>query len=668
MASKAEAYGRSTSTAYTFHLAVLSIVLLLSALAFERMRRRTLKLQEDYSVSDRNRVELAHRNQALSEEIARRRAVEAALEEKTDTLDRANADLRIAATAFDAQESMVVANAEHVVLRVNRAFTAMTGYAADEVVGRVINLLDGERREVGLAGEAWDRVRRTGGWQGEVQGHAKSGAAYTRWLTISAVKDDSGAVTHYIGTYYDVSERKRAEERIKELAFFDQLTGLPNRSLLRDRLTQVVNANARHGSYGALLFIDLDNFKTLNDTLGHDVGDLLLQEVARRLTSCVRATDTVARLGGDEFVVLLSELSTDEQETAVHAKAIGEKIHTALNKSCQLGKYEHLSTPSIGVTLIAGDQGGIDDSLKRADLAMYEAKAAGRNTLRFFDPAMQTVVNARAALESDIREAIKSEQFLLYYQPQVDRDGRLFGAEALLRWKHPHRGMVAPEEFIPLAEQTGLIRPLGQWVVETACRQLASWKRRTDTAHLTVAVNVSAVQFHHKDFVDHVLAAIENEGCDPRLLELELTESLLVDNVEDVIEKMSVLRQKGVRFSLDDFGTGYSSLAYLKRLPLDQFKIDREFVRDILLDPNDAAIARTIILLGESLGLSVIAEGVESEAQRKLLDIQGCDAYQGYLFGPPMPTEQFEVMATTSVVRGWSQRSPAFGAPLAVAG
>jgi predicted signal transduction protein with EAL and GGDEF domain len=359
----------------------------------------------------------------------------------------------------------------------------------------------------------------------------------------------------------------------------------------------------------------------------------------------VRREDTVARLGGDEFVVLLPALSTDEQEAAIHATTVGEKILAALNRSYQLGGYEHLSTPSIGVALYSSRDRSIDELLKRADLAMYGAKAAGRNTIRFFDPEMQTVVSTRAALEGELREAVKKSQFVLYYQPQVDGDGALIGAEVLLRWKHPRRGIVPPAEFIPLAETTGLIRPLGNWVLETACRQLAAWARRPETAHLTIAVNVSAMQLHHQDFVAHVLDALERTGADPSRLKLELTESLLVHNMEDVIAKMTALKDKGVRFSLDDFGTGYSSLAYLKRMPLDQLKIDPGFVRDILVDPNDAAIAKMIIILGASLGLTVIAEGVETEPQRNALARQGCHAYQGYLFGRPLPLAEFEARA-----------------------
>ena len=456
------------------------------------------------------------------------------------------------------------------------------------------------------------------------------------------MKGAHGEDTHYVGTISDISERKAVEEEIKRLAFFDPLTHLPNRRLLIDRLHQAMVASNRSGRLGALLFIDLDNFKTLNDTLGHDMGDLLLGQVAERLVGCVREGDTVARFGGDEFVVMLENLSADRNEAATQTRTVGEKILATLNAPYFLEARSHHSTSSIGATLFADHHDAIDELLKQADLAMYQAKAAGRNVMRFFDQGMQAVVNARADLEADLRRAIQGEEFLLHYQPQVDRDGHLTGAEALVRWRHPARGMVPPGEFIPVAEETGLILPLGHWVLETACKQLVTWAARPGMADVTLAVNVSARQFRHPDFVSQVLAVIENCGADPRRLKLEITESLLLDDVEDVITKMTELQEIGIGFSLDDFGTGYSSLAYLKRLPLDQLKIDQSFVRDVLTDPNDAAIARTIVALAQSLGLSVIAEGVETEAQRNLLASVGCLAYQGYLFGRPGPATDVE--------------------------
>ncbi len=429
---------------------------------------------------------------------------------------------------------------------------------------------------------------------------------------------------------------------VKQLAFYDPLTHLPNRRLLQDRLQQALAVSARSGQHGALQFIDLDNFKTLNDTLGHGVGDLLLEQVGLRLTACMREGDTVARLGGDEFVVMLESLSKDTAEALAQARKVGEKVLLAINQPYRLLEHDVNITPSIGVTLYSGHQDTMENLLKQADLAMYQSKTAGRNTLRFFDPAMQAVVSARMGLENDIRLGIQKDEFVLHYQAQINREGHTMGAEVLLRWKQPQRGMVSPADFIPLAEDTGLIIPLGGWVLETACAKLVMWANDAATQHLTLAVNVSARQFRQPDFVAFVLGVLARSGANPHCLKLELTESMLVNDVEDTIAKMADLKASGVGFSLDDFGTGYSSLSYLKRLPLDQLKIDQSFVRDLMNDPNDAAIARTVITLGHSLGLTVIAEGVETQAQREFLALQDCDAYQGYLFGRPLPAADFE--------------------------
>ncbi len=554
------------------------------------------------------------------------------------------AELRVAATAFDSQQGMMITDAQQTILRVNRAFTEITGYPPDEVIGKSPRLLQSGRHDRAFYSTMWDSLRRDGLWQGEIWSQRKSGEIYPGWLLITAVKDTAGAVSHYVGTFADITERKQAEDEINQLAFYDPLTGLPNRRLLLDRLRQALASSARSGQLGALLFIDLDNFKDLNDNRGHHIGDLLLQQVGSRLSSCTREGDTTARLGGDEFVVMLEHMSHNAAEAAAQARVVGEKILSTLNQSYQLAGFAHRSTPSIGVTLFSGHQTTMDDLLKRADLAMYQAKAVGRNTLRFFDPEMHALASARAALESDLREAIHKDQFLLYYQAQVDQDSRPFGAEVLLRWQHPQRGMVSPAEFIPLAEESGLILPLGHWVLETACQQLAVWSSQARLAHLTISVNVSARQFRHPDFVDGVMAVLDHTGARPERLKLELTESLLISDVEDIITKMVALKETGVGFSLDDFGTGYSSLSYLKRLPLDQLKIDQGFVRDILTDPNDAAIAKMVIALANSMGLAVIAEGVELNTQREFLAQLGCNAYQGYLFGKPLPLDQFEAM------------------------
>jgi diguanylate cyclase (GGDEF)-like protein/PAS domain S-box-containing protein len=443
----------------------------------------------------------------------------------------------------------------------------------------------------------------------------------------------------------DISARKAAEDEARYLAFNDALTHLPNRRLLVDRLQQVLASSARSGLTTAVLFVDLDNFKTLNDTRGHEVGDLLLKEVAVRLRGCVREQDTVARLGGDEFVVVLQSLSSDPPEAASQARTLGELILAQLRQPYELAGHEHHFTASIGVTLLRDHRDSVDEVLKQADMAMYRAKGAGRNTLRFFDPDMQQAVNRRALLETELHNGLRQAQFLLLYQPQVDVERRVIGAEALVRWQHPVHGMVPPSEFIPLAEESGLILPLGYWVLETALRQQARWRADPRFAHLTVAVNVSARQFLQEDFVSQILTLLRHTGADPGHIKLELTESLLLDNVDSVIDTMRKLGAKGVEFSLDDFGTGYSSLSYLKRLPLHQIKIDQGFVRDVLLDPSDAAIARSIIALAGSLGLEVIAEGVETPAHHQFLLAHGCKVFQGYLFGKPMPLEQFEATA-----------------------
>jgi diguanylate cyclase (GGDEF)-like protein/PAS domain S-box-containing protein len=646
LASEDELYGNTLSPVSVFYIGLFAITLFVLAIGFERMRQNAARLQVKFIESNRHRAELAEHNLALSKEIERREAIETDLQRQSEALDNTNAELRIAAAAFNAQEGMIVTDTKGVILSANRAFVSLTRYTMEELVGKTARLFRAHRRDAEFYQSMWNSVQSTGGWQGDMSLRTKSGEHCARWLTISAVKNEAGEVTNYIGSYYDISKLKHAEEKIRELAFFDQLTGLPNRVLLIDRVRQALNANSRNKSFGALLFIDLDNFKTLNDSLGHDVGDQLLKKVAQRISRCVRTDDTVARFGGDEFVVLLANLGTQKAKAAaLEAEAIGEKILSAFVETFQLDPYEYPCTPSVGVTLFSPEDRNVDELLKRADLAMYDAKTAGRNGLRFFDPVMQTMISARASLEADLREDLKNEKLLLHSQPQVDHEGRLLGAEALARWPHAHRGMVSPSEFIPVAESAGLILPLGASMLKIACLQLTRWSADPTTEHLTVAINVSALQMRQKNFVEQVRAVIEQTGANPHRLKIELTESTLVSNVEDVIAKMRKLKAIGIGFSLDDFGTGYSSLSYLKRLPLDQLKIDRSFVKDVLVDPNDAAIAQMIIALSKNLGLSVIAEGVETDEQYAFLARYGKLNYQGYLFGRPLPPEDFETFA-----------------------
>ncbi len=444
--------------------------------------------------------------------------------------------------------------------------------------------------------------------------------------------------------YNDVTELRRATAEIEQLAFYDVLTTLPNRRLLMDRMQQAMTSSARSGYYGALLFLDLDHFKTLNDTLGHEIGDLLLRQVAQRLKSCVREEDTVARLGGDEFVVMLNDLSEHSQEAATLAQQIGEKILHRLNQPYQLATHSYRSTPSIGATLFNALQIAPADLLKQADIAMYEVKLRGRNALCFFDPQMQAAISARAQLEEDLHAALREGQFELHYQPQVKLDGPIVGAEVLIRWRHPRRGLVLPAEFIVAAEESELILPIGQWVLRHACQQLAAWRDVARCRDLHLCVNVSARQFHQHNFVEQVVAVVLETGIDPHLLKLELTESLVLDNVDETVAKMTELKALGLQFSVDDFGTGHSSLTYLTTLPLTQLKIDQSFVRNIGAKPSVGMIVQTIIGMAHNLGLEVIAEGVETLEQQQFLALNGCTLYQGYLYGKPTPLAEFEAL------------------------
>jgi len=552
--------------------------------------------------------------------------------------------LRVAATVFDSQEGITVTDAKGTILSVNQAFTDITGYTAKEVIGKNPRMLSSGLTDAVFYAAMWKSIHETGKWEGDIWNRRKNKDPYLEHLIVTAVKYPDGTVSNYVGTLTDITISRKAAEEIQNLAFYDPLTQLPNRRLLQDRVNQALATSDRNGQTSALLFIDLDNFKMINESLGHAMGDRLLKEVAERLKSCVRAGDTVARMGGDEFVVMLEDLSDQTFEAATQAEATGEKILVTLNQPYLIGRKELHNSASIGITLFNSQHREFGEPYQQADIAMYQAKKAGRNTLRFFDPQMQKVVNARSTLESELHKAIEYHQFFLYYQIQMDYLQNPIGVEALIRWVHPTRNIVSPTEFIPIAEETGLIIPIGTWVLETACAQIKTWERNALTRDLILSVNVSAKQFRQLDFAAQVESIIRRHGINSNRLKLELTESILLDNIQIVIETMNAISSLGVRFSLDDFGTGYSSLQYLKKLPLHQLKIDQSFVRDLAVDNSDKAIVDTVISMAHSLNLDVIAEGVETEEQRLYLENAGCPNYQGYLFSKPVPLKEFEAL------------------------
>ncbi len=621
-------YGHITSWNFLYLASITPAILLLAALWVERMRRRTLRLEADVVDSNRNRAELQGRNDALTLEIERRKALERRLRESEE---------RYRTYIEHAPEGIFVSDLSGRFVDVNPSGCAMTGFTRTALLGMTVIDLS----PPGLEKEhacLLEQVLRVGAQQVEIGLRRQDRVDIVVNLRTIVIPGEL-----VMGFCVDVTERKLAEEQIRNLAYFDPLTGLPNRRLLLDRLRQAMAISHRNRDYGALIMLDLDHFKNLNDTQGHDVGDRLLIEVARRLSASVRQENTVSRLGGDEYIIVAGELGRDESSAALQAEMIAENLHLALAQPYVLtpGRPAHHSSASVGVVLFCGQDLALDVLLKQADVALYQAKSAGRNSIRFFNQHMQATIDARAQMEADLRRAIREKELRLYYQPQVDRHGRISGAEALLRWIPPEGEPVPPGCFIPLAEETGLIIPIGAFVLEQACTQLQRWQTDPQTRALTLSINVSARQFHQPDFVEQVCAQIAYYGIAPSLLKLELTESVVLDRIDQIIERMRKLKDFGVGFSLDDFGTGYSSLSYLKRLPLDQVKIDQSFVRDITHDQNDAAIVRAVLAMSQSLGLNVIAEGVETEEQHALLLRYGCEHYQGYLFGKPAPIEAF---------------------------
>ena len=522
-------------------------------------------------------------------------------------------------------------------IEVNEAYCKLSGYTREALLAMQVADLDAEdSQDVVLRRIA--RIRAIGGDLFETRHRRKGGEIWHAEVRVNYWPEQDRQFVFI----RDISQRKDAQAKIHNLAFYDPLTQLANRRLLLDRLHRAIAASARRKSCGAVMLIDLDNFKLINDTDGHEVGDRLLVEVARRLKTCVRDQDSLARQGGDEFIVILEDLGKEPQDAATRAEAVAEKIQNALREPYLLETVEHHSQASIGISVYQNHEDSAEEVLKRADSAMYRAKEEGRNAVRFFDPAMQAALEGRIKLEMELRHALPSKELRLYYQAQVNDAGEVVSAEALIRWEHPRRGLISPALFIPLAEETGLILPIGAWVLETACAQLKDWERSDLTRSLKLAVNVSARQFLQADFVSSTRSVVLQSGIDPGLLKLELTESIVISNVADTIEKMHQLKALGIRFSMDDFGTGYSSLAYLKRLPLDQLKIDQSFVRDISHDPNDAAIVQTIITMGHILGMNVIAEGVETAEQLAFLKQHQCRSFQGYFFSRPVPIAEFE--------------------------
>ena len=553
-------------------------------------------------------------------------------------------EIRFSTLSYGGKEAIAITDIEMKILRVNQAFVDITGYSPTDVIGTKPHILHSSDHEDNFYLEILHKVNNEGTWEGEVWDKRKNGETFPQHLIITGVKDSSKAIVNYVFSFSDITQSKKSAKDIFDLAFYDPLTNLPNRRLLLDKLRQALASSSRSGVQGALIFIDLDNFKTLNDTLGHDFGDLFLQNVANRLRANIRKVDTLARLGGDEFVIILEDLGELGLSPLTQIELVANKILAAFNTPFELrGNTAHI-TASIGATLFNNHFEKIDELLKQADIAMYQAKKAGRNTYRFFDQNMQKVISNRATLENALHGAIKNNQFELHYQQQIDNNYQPLGAEALIRWNHPTLGIISPGEFIPLAEDIGLIQTIGAWVLETACTELKRWEDLPHAKNQTISVNISALQFHSPDFVKATQALVKRKAIDPSKLKLELTESVVLNDINDCVVKMNALKKIGIEFSLDDFGTGYSSLSYLTKLPLSILKIDQSFVRNInLTSHSDSVIIETILGMAKTLGLTVIAEGVETIEQRNFLERRGCFVFQGFLFGKPLPANEYEI-------------------------
>jgi diguanylate cyclase (GGDEF)-like protein/PAS domain S-box-containing protein len=551
--------------------------------------------------------------------------------------------LTLAASVFKAsREGIIITDENNLIISMNPAATELSGFTLDEVRGKNPRIFKSERHDKQFYESMWKSIHENGFWHGEIWSLCKDGSEQARSLFISVVRNNEGKIVHHIGQFIDISERMRKDEQILRQAYFDPLTDLPNRRLLADRMHQSLASSGRSGRYGALMSLDMDKFKVLNDKHGHSIGDMFLIEVAKRITACMREGDTVARMGGDEFLIVLTELSGDQREASIKAEQIAEKIRHELSRPYKLEKISYRSGVSIGIVLFQGTQCPIEKLLANVDAAMYQAKAKGRNRCCFFDSTIQHLMEQRDEIESALRDALEQHELRLYFQLQVNDAGRSIGAEALLRWMHPMRGLIAPIEFIGIAEETEQIVAIGDWVLETACNQLVDWQNGSPFGQLTMAVNVSARQFTDPEFINKIHALIHKTGVRPSRLKFEITESLVLHEIDDCIRKMNELKDIGIKISIDDFGSGYSSLSYISRLPIDQIKIDQSFVRGISNELSSDAIVRAIISMANSLGLEVIAEGVETYAQRDFLRMRGCNLYQGFLFAKPVPIDQLE--------------------------
>lgn len=582
---------------------------------------------------------LSGRTLRMEEEV-KNRTLE--LKRSNASLAESESQLRLAATTFETHEGILITDSAGNILRVNHAFSEITGFSADEVIGRNPRILQSERHDYEFYDELWRYLLAVGKFEGEIWNRRKNGENFPTWQTITAVKNEQGDTTHFVAIFYDITEKKKAESEIHDLAFYDPLTTLANRRLLVNQLSNELAVSKRQGTFGSIIFLDLDRFKVLNDSLGHHVGDQLLIQVANRLKDSLRDEDIPSRLGGDEFVILIHANRSSLEAASDQAMHVAEKIRGVLNRTYFFDDFEHHCSPSIGIALFPDSGQTANQILQQADKAMYQSKAKGRNTISFFHQSIQEAADARMFLEKELRSAIENQDFILYYQPQTDRLGRVSGSEALIRWEHGQKGLISPDQFIPVAEEAGLIVPLGIWVFRESCAQMRKWlDNGLDIQH--ISINVSSKQFRQQDFVDQIAEAIREYDVPASRIVIELTEGVVIDNIDDTVEKMRALKHLGVKISIDDFGTGYSSLTYLKQLPLDELKIDKSFVRDIATDFNDAIIIETIINMAHNLGIDVIAEGVETEEQRDFLYNKGCRVFQGYYFSRPMASADFEV-------------------------